>query len=127
MTALSDVLQKFFKFLCLLGIPLPDPMLEVRIVEIGPKTIMGLDGRPRVRRDDLLRPSEYAERFEKLMRLGFAWVNVRYYGIDDASVVVGVETPRAPDDSAETVVQYSGPTVSVMTSHWRVDAVLVIE
>lgn len=70
-------------------------------------------GRPIVDAASLTEPGDYAGRFEQLLRSGYAWINLSYYGLLEAQHLVCVELPKAPAGCLETSVNYSGPSKRV--------------
>jgi hypothetical protein len=126
MTDFSNTLQALLDFLEKRGAPPPTRIM--RVVEIGRGAEVDAHGRYRIRRDELLEPSEYEARFAELMKAGLAWINVSYYGVDDGKLVIAIEVPPASTNAAtRTPVSYSGPTATVLDREWRVEEVLVVE
>jgi hypothetical protein len=106
------------------------PSREVRIVEVTRRTKLGTDGRLRIPKDELKSILEYEARFDELLRAGFAWINLSYYGLYGAFLIVGVEPP--PDEpnrrrSPCTSVNYSGPNRRVADACWDATMMLVVE
>jgi hypothetical protein len=89
-----------------------DPEAESSIVELS-ETMFGRDGRPAISRPDLIPCGQYAERYNKILESGFAWVNLSYVGDLDGRPVVTVELPLESRGSSRTSVNYSGPPRAV--------------
>jgi hypothetical protein len=85
-------------------------------------------GRIRVQRHEVRAPADYEARFEELMKAGLPWLNVSCYGVEDGTLIVGIEVPSAQaKPSGRTSVNFSGPTAKVLGSGWRADQVVSIE
>ena len=59
---------------------------------------------------DLCAAPSYATRFEDLLRRGYPWINMSYYGRLDARHLVVIELPARPTGSTATSINYSGPS-----------------
>ena len=126
MSALANELQRFLDFLGKQGHQLPTRRL--RIAEIPAGAPIDSLGRIRVRRDEMRAPADYEVRFQELMKAGLPWLNVSCYGVEDGTLIVGIEVPPAPaKPSGRTSVNFSGPTAKVLGSGWRADQALSIE
>jgi hypothetical protein len=98
-----------------------------------------------VRKDELRTPSEYENRFNELLQVGYTWLNLSCYGIYESFLIVAVEVPSATVPHATpsgwspkgeprtlypgcaTSVNLSGPANIVRDNGWRVDPLLTIE
>jgi len=59
----------------------------------------------------LIPPSQYQVRFDELLGLGYAWLNLSCYGFVGETMVVAVELPRTPAGRVgiATSINFSGP------------------
>lgn len=124
MSALSDHLDRLLQ-----SLERP-PSKDVRIVEIDPDAEWS-GGRYYVRQENVYKPLDYENRFDELLRTGYAWLNMSCYGLWNGFLIVAIEMPRATalnmKPRSATSVNLSGPTVGVLARDWNVDAVLRID
>ena len=126
MTILADELQRLLGFLEEQG--RRPPTRQLRIVEVPHGAPLDPLGRIRLRRNEVHEPSDYEPRFNELMKAGLPWLNVTCYGVQDDTLLVGIEVPTAPvTPSSRTSVNFSGPAKRVVDNEWKVDQVLVID
>jgi len=141
MSALADHLDRLLQWLKNIG--LEPPAREVRIVELRPDDFDQADGRHHIVIERLREPSQYANRFDDLLRVGYVWLNMSCYGIHDDLLIVAIEAPsdtvplwtasgwseqpRELHPGCATSVNLSGPTRAVIDHEWNVDSILVVE
>src|SRR5208337_1368660 len=100
---------------------LQPPSQDFRIVELPQEGL----GRFSTHRDALHTPSDYAIRFNELLRAGYRWINLSCYGVYDVHLIVAVELPGVDDQSPlmpgrHTAVNLSGPARIVLEQNWEV-------
>lgn len=94
---------------------------EFRIVEERAETPVDAKGRLILRRDALVQPAAYEQRFNDLLRTGYAWLHLTCVGIDQEAVVIVVRVPAATSQkggAVRTSINYSGPSVRVQEHRW---------
>lgn len=108
------------------GIGLQPPSEDVLIVEVNDEN--QCDGAVRVRQKELHHPSDYAIRFDELLKAGYPWLNMSCYGIHDGRLIVAIEvpSPRPLHPGHVTSVNLSGPSRIVLDNDWRTDPILTI-
>ena len=79
--------------------------------------VTGEDHGWRAPEDALRSVASFASRFDRLQRMGYAWINLGAYGIFRGDLVFGIELPQAPVGvpPGRTSVNYSGPNLDVRT------------
>jgi hypothetical protein len=126
MSTLANELQRFLDFLGNQG--LQPPTRKSRIVEIPQGAPVDPLGRIRLQRHEVRDPADYEARFDELMKAGLPWLNVSCYGVEEGTLIVGIEVPAVPPKpSSRTSVNFSGPTAKVVGSGWKIDQVLAID
>jgi hypothetical protein len=78
---------------------------------------------------DLIAADAFEERFDQLLSLGFAWINLGVAGVLRGALLVTVETPSSTRADIDfTSVNVSGPPALVQQrADWRVDDLVLIE
>ncbi len=86
-------------------------------------------GRPVIAIAELHTVEQYDDRFSALMAMGFAWINLSYYGLLDGKALVTVEFPNDEPTrrSPVTSVNLTGPPRAVSESAWDARPHLVLE
>jgi hypothetical protein len=110
MTSLSSHLDRLLRQLESFG--LQSASTDVRIVEVSQ---ISPDGTYHVRRDQLRKPMDYESRFDELLATGYSWLNISCYGVQNGSLIVGIEVP----DPGNPRTLYPGCATSVNLS-WRI-------
>lgn len=131
------------------SIGLAPPSRDIRIVEINSKTPriasedykIGEDGLPlkkpremqtdytrfRIRKDEMLTPDQYEDRFNELLGVGYEWLDMSCYGVHDGFLIVAIELPgpvlpqggkRKLFPGCATAVNLSGPCNEVIRRNW---------
>lgn len=121
---LTAALAELFRFLAERGHVVP--RLQLAVVELSPQELLP-SGQYAVKRGALQTVEEYGERFEKLQRAGFPWLNMTCVGVADERLVVGVELPSTPTGAPKPSINYSGPENRVLNAGWSAAAVLRVE
>jgi hypothetical protein len=121
---LDENLRQLFAFTA--GQPGQPPMpASILIAELKPEEFEG--GRPRLREVNLRTPQEYAARFNELLCMGFAWLNVNYCGVLRGHGLVLIDYRRSPAQrKGPTSVNYSGPPKLVADAEWDALAYVVL-
>lgn len=72
-------------------------------------------------------PDSFAGKFDELLRVGYAWINLSVYGIFDDDLIIGIELPSEPVGvpPGRTSVNFSGPSLGVTSGHPAWQAPLV--
>jgi hypothetical protein len=127
MTALSDHLQLLLGLVRDAG--LQPSSSDVRIVEVRNDQIDPRSGKVHVSLGDLRPPSDYESRFDELLSMGYAWMNLSCYGVCKNFLIVVVElsSTKSSELDSTTSVNLSGPARIVVDHGWNADAVLTIE
>jgi hypothetical protein len=121
---LSRHLQCLLEFLSERG--LQPPAEQILIVEITNARATDA-GRPRIARQELLRPESFEAKFDELLSTGRRWVNLSCVGVDGDFLVVSVEAGPRDSAAGPTSVNYSGPTAAALQHGWHVSKSLLIE
>jgi hypothetical protein len=127
MTALSVHLERLLGFVD--GGGLQPPSRDLRIVEVHNDQVDLRTGKSKCRRDDLRTPSDYAARFDELLSMGYAWLNMSCYGVWENVLLVAIEVPGSKQHSpgSFTSVNLSGPSRAVLDRGWSVETILTVE
>ena len=126
MKNLSEALRDVRLLLGKIGFVQPPD--EVWLLELPADAPTDERGRVRVRAAELVQEGAYASRFEELLSIGPAWLNVSCYGVHEGRLIVAIELPAAPlNRGLKTAVNVSGPTHAGRANGWTVDDVLDIE
>ncbi|MBU1219478.1 hypothetical protein KKF34_01680 [Myxococcota bacterium] len=124
MNSINLALKKLLEYL--LELQIYPPTQNVSIVEISGE--FDKNGRLSVGRDMLLDPDVYEARFEEIMRIGYAWINISCYGLYEDKLVVGIELPESmPQNPVKTSINYSGPPNIVLEHKWNVEKILEVK
>jgi hypothetical protein len=126
MSSLSTALERAMRFAVVSGLDVP--FTQVRLIEVN-HGACDSRGRCRVRRKNLRSPSEYEDRFDELLSMGFPWINLWACGVLGDSLIVAVELPRTrPDEPCPTTsVNHSGPTERSRAARWSATEDLAFE
>ena len=125
MTALHRHLDRLLAFLEAQGSA--PPTRGIRIVEIERKVGTDARGRVQISRDSLLAPADFASRFDELLAAHPAWINLSCYGIENGSLIVGVEVSGPAEmTTPRTSVNYAGPPAAVLKGAWQASEALAI-
>lgn len=133
------------------SIGLAPPSRDIRIVEINSKTPWvpsedykigeKEDGLPltkpsemetdycryHIRKDELLTPDEYENRFHELLAVGYTWLNMSCYGVHAGFLIVAIQVPgpilpqggkRKLFPGCVTAVNLSGPCNEARRRNW---------
>jgi hypothetical protein len=90
--------------------------LEPLMLELS-DAMFGNDGRPDILLKDLVPSHQYRERYEEILKSGYAWVNLSYVGNLDQTPIVTVELPHEARGIKETSVNLSGPSRAVVQAN----------
>jgi len=118
MSALANELQRFLVFLGNQG--QQPPTRRLRIVEVPRPASLDQLGRIRLLRDEIREPADYETRFDELLKAGLPWLNMTCFGVEDGSLIVGIELPApASKKSLRTSVNFSGADAKLLGNGWR--------
>jgi hypothetical protein len=124
MRNLDDAVQRLLAFLHARGRP---PSRDVLLIEFDERPALDGTGRRRISRQQFKSPSEYADRFDEVLEMGYAWVNLSCHGVFEGRLVVGIELPAHPSaNRRRTSVNYSGPSAAVIANGWSLSEVMVV-
>ena len=123
---LRERLQELFQYVCGGPDQPPPPSLgSVLIAELHPDDFDG--NRPRIGPENFRSAEDYEVRFEELMTMGFAWVNMNYCGVLRGQGLILVECPKSPARArGPTSINYSGPPKLVADAGWDALAYIIL-
>jgi hypothetical protein len=125
MTTLSEALNKLSEFLAsILTVP---ESRGFKILEVREHVKTDRAGRLLVRRTELKKPDEFAQRFRELLDQLYPWINVTCFGLFEGDLIVGVEIPRSAERNTRTSVNFSGPPRVVLDHAWDATNAFIIE
>jgi hypothetical protein len=78
--------------------------------------------------DEIWTPAQYQERFSRLARAGYSWINIETLGILNSALVTTIVVPRDVLGIPQTQVMLSGPMRFVCeTPGWGLERYLIID
>jgi hypothetical protein len=83
-------------------------------------------GFPVVAGQTLVSPEAYAARFGTLMKAGYSWINLSFYGCLRGTPLVVVELPARPSGADSTSVNLSGPMAAVAENGGEIDGLITV-
>jgi len=74
-----------------------------------------------------MEPNELSLEYKRITESGFAWINLSCYGIYYNRLVIVLEFPANANNSANTSVNFSGPSYNSVMRGWDVQSTMNIQ